>query len=1168
MKALKLFVASVGLGTMALSSCTVDTAPEGLRRTPPGNGPKVVWNPSHRPLPEVPLPNDYGTFADPTSRTGRRINVSLVAPAHMEQHARRSFQELEGWGTSAPISVKFERAEGADPREAAIDLDDVKQRFHDDYDFSNDPVYVVNLRTGVPAVLEVGQGNFPVNLRDPHKYFPNDPKAAENNLLFETQEEGPGLTQADYRPELDMDFDGVLDHPNVLGRGKIPTVDDLLTWYERETDTLILRPLLPLEEKTEYAVVLTDRLRGPNGEPVKSPFPYIHHPQQKASLGALAGILNDQKRAAYFGDIAGSGLEHVAFAWTFTTMPVQEDMKLLRDGLYGKGPFSRFATEYPPDMNAFWAAGPGNTKEDNPPGWENSNDKCRKRARTPYSVSLQDPDVQASFRKFFTEILKMDPGDVEALMDGFKYISHLVIGSFKTPYLLGDPATRDEDTQFHLNFKDGSGDVRPDDVTFILAVPKEAPGMKQPFPVVLHGHGVTSEKTEALVYAGDFARQGLATLTVENPEHGTVLKEADELIARAELTANCVVPWVKALKTSRAHDLNGDGVGDSGWFWWTSHLFHTRDNVRQGIFETMQAVRILRAFDGKRPSNQDYNGNGDDKDDLAGDFDGNGVPDVGGPSVKYFVSGESLGGIMSAFQGGVEPYFYGSAPMSGGGVLVDVGFKSYGVVEAVMGQIFTPMFFSVPAEERTYKEVKDNDEQRSKPQTACAPGQRSVRLLVNEGDLMQEMEVACLAPEELSLGMTVVATNVTNGERRCARTSMDGRFRVPIPASVGDKLDIQLYSKPDVVVSYKGCDLKPGVGPELVGRRINTWEQALKSYRKVADGEKTKCEAEEGCQQFRDVFYAKGSPLVAPQEGFGIQRQTPEMRRLRDLAMIAVEGMDPINFAPYYMLKPLYDENGREAPPHALLYTNTVGDQFVPVSSGTAFARAAGAIPFFPPSALTRFPEYADYVTPQAIYDLLGGKTPNQYLIETDMVEAIARFGRSGGAGPNCKANFDPKAHPVCENLKRGDPSPSTCQNALFDIDWVSEGRMRHDQPHPKVPLRIARLANMRLAGREGLDQQTLARAWEPRLRGIPFAPDATAWQPTEPLVGFLNMYLELGGKHTWDAGDVCKAWDYATYGNNLFSRFFATEGKDIYYLSHPSSHQCLEDSSCPFFVK
>src|SRR6185503_16267169 len=105
---------------------------------------------------------------------------------------------------------------------------------------------------------------------DPFRYGPNDPKASEPNLVFETVEEGAGLPQGAYRPALDRDFDGVLDHPNARRRGQtspatIRGVDDILTWYERETDTLILRPIVPLDEKTEYAVVLTDRLRGPDG---------------------------------------------------------------------------------------------------------------------------------------------------------------------------------------------------------------------------------------------------------------------------------------------------------------------------------------------------------------------------------------------------------------------------------------------------------------------------------------------------------------------------------------------------------------------------------------------------------------------------------------------------------------------------------------------------------------------------------------------------------------------------------------------------------------------------------------------------------------------------------------------------------------------------------------
>ena len=69
------------------------------------------------------------------------------------------------------------------------------------------------------------------------------------------------------------------------------------------------------------------------------------------------------------------------------------------------------------------------------------------------------------------------------------------------------------------------------------------------------------------------------------------------------------------------------------------------------------------------------------------------------------------------------------------------------------------------------------------------------------------MEIACLNPVELASGMTVIVRNPFNGETRCARTLSDGSFRVPIPASQGDDLQIQVYNAPDVVDSYGSCNV-------------------------------------------------------------------------------------------------------------------------------------------------------------------------------------------------------------------------------------------------------------------------------------------------------------------------------------------------------------------------
>jgi hypothetical protein len=1149
-------IALLGLVVALAAACDVDTAPAGLRATPPGDGPTVRFDVTHRPLPDVPLPNDFATFPDPTSRTGRRINASLVAPTHMEEVARHGFDQMEGWGTSAPISVSFDRDATTDPREAAIDLADVAHRMQgDEHDLSDDPFYVVNLTTGLPMFLDVGNGYYPVVLRDPWRYFPNDTKAGESNLSFETIEEGAGLPRSAYRPELDRDFDGVLDHPNTLGPlppGGVAGVDDLLTWYERETDTLILRPVLPLEEKTEYAVVLTDRLRGPDRKPVRSPFESIHHPTQRAGISRLRDILTDKRFASYYGDIAGTGLDHVAFAWTFTTQPTHEDMVLLRDGLYGKGPFARFATDYPPVMKAAQVAGPGSGLEPQPDDWQSSSPACQKRAATPFSIKVSDPDITASFKEIFKQVFGLDAGDLKATFDAFQNIDHIVVGTFQSPYLMGDPASRDPDSHFDVDFKTGKGDVRPDTVQWFLAIPKSRGPQAGPFPVAFFGHGVTGHADEILFYAGDYAKQGIATFGYNNPEHGLVVDESDRQLASGQFSLQCLVPFLDAITTGRAHDLNGDGRPDSGWFWWTAHIFHTRDNVRQGILDGMQAVRILRTFDG-RVGDQDYDLDG--KPDLAGDFDADGVVDAGGPNVHYYAAGESLGGIMSEIQGGIEPYMTASVPMSGGGSLaLDVGFRSYGVVEAVTGQLVGPVVFSVPNQER--------QDAKSKTQLAsrCQGADRSVRILVNEGDDNHELEIACLKPEELGDRMTVVVENVTNGERRCARTGATGRFAIPIPTSTGDKLDVQVYTAPDVVKSYEGCDV---LRDSPVGRRISTWEQPATLLTDVADSN-VKCEEPAGCAQFRDTFYPVGSPLVAPNEGFGFRRQSPSLRRFRDLAQAAFDPADPITFAPYYMLKPQRDETGATVPPHALLSVNTVGDNFVEIASGITFARAAGAVPFLPPSALARYPEYGDYVTPQALYDALGHETPMQFLIDNHVVEGIPRLGRTS-AGPACKANYRPGAQLSATDSCK--PSASIdaleCKHALYDADWVSEGGMPFDQPHPSVPLRLARVAKDRVG-----DSTSLAAAWEPRLRGVPFSPDQTAWSASDRVVGMLDHYLVPKGQHTWDVGDACKAWDFATYGNALTARFFASDGRDVYYLSHPKTHGCLVDGTCDFFAK
>ncbi|MDF2697349.1 MAG: hypothetical protein K0S65_5732, partial [Labilithrix sp.] len=883
----------------ALSACAVDTVPEGARRTPAGTGPVVVFDTARRPLPEIPQPNDVATFADPTSRTGRRINVSLVAPTRFETVARQGFDSVEGWGTFAPISVAFARSAATPETEAAIDLESVAARTRD-YDPADDPFYIIDLTTGIPVPLDIGKGNFPLALVDRDKYWANDPRASEDSLLFETVEEGVGIPQSGYRPELDTDFDGVVDHPNVLVplKGRNARIEDVIDWYERESDTLLLRPVVPLEEKREYAVVLTDRLRGPDGHPVRSPFEYIHHAQQTRGAERIREILADANQRSWFGDVAGTGLEHVAFVWTFTTQPVYEDMRILRDGLHGKGPFARLATEFPPDARAFKAVGTALEEIDEPPGAIDVTPTCAPRKKLPYAVKIAD--TKDAMRQLLERALGLSGQELDRLMTSLDSVDHLVIGSFESPYFLGDPKKEDPDGKFELDYRTGAGRITRDTVQFWLSVPKTTATAKAPFPTTVWAHGTTLHADEIIVRAGYFARQGLAMMGINMPGHGLYLDPGLEAVANVVFRGTCLSPWVKAVGSGRFTDLDGDGAPDSGGLLWSAHLFHSRDNIRQAVIDELQATRVLRSWDGVRRSTQDYNADG--IPDLAGDFDGDGVPDVGGPTAPITTSGNSFGGVLAMVHGALDPNVVAAAPISGGGGLMDIATRSSLVPDSVLEQLLSPLVVAVPASSPTAAAAAP---------TRCSADQRSVRLIVNDLTKSREIEIACLGPAELDQGKTVILTNVRNKERRCARTGADGRFRIPIPADVGDRLDVQVYDAPDVVHSYKACEPIAGAP---AGRRIQSFEQASLGIAPVGDESKT-CEAAyavadtapgrppldpaNGCQQFRDRFYPVGSPLVAPQEGLGLHRQSPEVRRLLNLTQTAVDPSDPINFAPY-----------------------------------------------------------------------------------------------------------------------------------------------------------------------------------------------------------------------------------------------------------------------------
>ena len=702
---------------------------EGIRLTPPGGGPRVLFDLDARPLPEIPFPNDLATRPDPTSATGRRVNASRVAPTALEIGVRNRIDTLDGFGTFQPITVAFDQL---------LDVEDLLARHRDNLDFSDDAVYLVDIDPKSPGfgdkvLLDIGRNNYPLLLKQSDRYYPADPRGDAGNLLFDTTYEdknGNGVLD----PGEDSDDDGVLDRSNVWPPGEDPK-DGLMTFYELETNTLILKPVVPLRERTTYAVVLTDRLRGFGGRPVRSPFMWVHHLDQTRELKRL--------------EDAGIAVENVAFAWTFTTQSITADLVAVREGLYGVGPLSWLAREFPAEMIP---------------------DRAKSKGSDPPHYILE--------REKFIEIIEVvgpsifggDIDDVRPLMDTYENAAYLVSGTFKSPdflntsdYLLGENV-------FDIDLRAGTARVEEAVIPFLMVIPKENAHHRPPYPVTVYAHGYSGARFEILGFAGTLAKYGIATIGIDSWGSGLGLEDYQEIV-KSVAESWGLVPFFEAFMLGRARDLTGDGRVNPGGHIYTSYGFQTRDVLRQSVIDYFQLIRILKTFDGQRTWAADLDDDG--QNDIAGDFDGDGVVDAGGPGVEYFAWGQSMGGKHSSILGAMEPAVIAITPGCGGGGLADVGMRTMlsNVRDATVLRVMGPLVVG----------------------EAQGAGVMRVSLLVpisNESRKLPLGELTAVSP-----GDRVLVENLSKCEEHWATVREGPQFRVSMEADAEDTFAVAFYDR-------------------------------------------------------------------------------------------------------------------------------------------------------------------------------------------------------------------------------------------------------------------------------------------------------------------------------------------------------------------------------------
>ena len=228
----------------------------------------------------------------------------------------------------------------------------------------------------------------------------------------------------------------------------------------------------------------------------------------------------------------------------------------------------------------------------------------------------------------------------------------------------------------------------------------------------------------------------------------------------------------------------------------------------------MQLIRIFRTFDGTTTWGENVLGPDDPNDTilpasgLAGDFDGDGIVDVGGANILGMTGG-SLGGMMSMVVGAVEPEMDAIVPIAGGGGLSDIGIRSFqgGVVQAFILRGMGPLYIG----------TLESDSGVTKLETVVP-------------DLNSTGKRTLAQIENINVGDTVIAENMVTGERGCGYVAEDGSFRVAVASDYGDETEISFYRGIQLVLGSTECEPKPGAEPY---RKVDTLKKTSPTRAKI-----------------------------------------------------------------------------------------------------------------------------------------------------------------------------------------------------------------------------------------------------------------------------------------------------------------------------------------------
>ena len=757
----------LGVTLIVLAGCSADGGDKGAAGVVAADGgpwgPAVIFDPLQRPVPDIPFPNDLLLTPSDTTASGARWNISTEAPTHVERRLRGMLDTLDGFSPSARVHVSFD---------GPLDLATV----------TDATVLIINIepdhpREGEIAPLDLGRGFFPETM-EPTQYWAFDPMVAAPDLIL------PPDNQAD------SDGDGDVER---------------VSHYEVSTHTLVLKPIFPLAQAATHAVLITRGVHGdgvdadgqPVQAPVRSPFPYKAHAAQSELVARAL-------------DLAGLDKDDLAFGWTYTTSDIARPMLRLRAGVNGAGVLKRLGDDHPPVI-------------------------AEVRDLTIEVDADLDPEgrdhryiLQGEWLNDFVELF----GQIEAgISFSYDHVDYMVFGSFHTPDVrTGEARTLGLDTET------GKGEVGEAEVPFLLSVPKSVPGRHEPpFPVMIYFHGTATSRMEALGIADQAARQGIAVLSIDQVGHGPIIPDLPLTLAKSgvepsliellgPILAGLMVPemeaelvglswqeileaiegiglWAELARIGRTTDENGDGALESGEAFFFADPFRQCASFQQDMVDAFHVIRALRALDQAAvPPGLDDPSSAPLEDvlerALLGDFNADGVLDIGGPDVQLSTAGTSLGGFHAIMLGALAPEVTVSTPIVAGGGFLDVMTRSgfWSVLQRIWLEVFGPLVVGCPDGAGGVWLSFNDDTERCKAAKLEAKSFAHVPA-VGPGDL-------------------ILVDNLDNGESAGTWVSPLGGFSLAVPSDRWDQLQVRVlrlsgdHTTVPVVTPFEGVGLQ------------------------------------------------------------------------------------------------------------------------------------------------------------------------------------------------------------------------------------------------------------------------------------------------------------------------------------------------------------------------